>query len=144
MVLPKAVPVTNLVAKPEVLAAFDATGAVVNTFMPGIGSIFALALGGLYHGYRQVRNRKVNEALIQGVETARAVLTTTPQGQAADAQFVKWLMDHQKEAGVFSTVSGLVDQLTDNPAARLTAQEISERLRQAEQRTAGEKAAAVA
>ena len=79
---------------------------MVNTFAPGIGSIVALALGGLYHGYRQVRNRKVNEALIQGVETARAVLTTTPQGQAADAQFVKWLMDHQKEAGVFTTVSG--------------------------------------
>ena len=59
----------------------------------------------MYHGYRQVRNRKVNEALVQGVETARAILTTTPQGQAADAQFVKWLMDHQKEAGVFTTVS---------------------------------------
>src|ERR1035438_2644533 len=102
------VPVTNLVAKPEALAAIDATGSVVNTFAPGIGSILALALGGLYHGYQQVRNRKVNEALIQGVETAREVLTTTPQGQAADAQFVKWLMDHQKEAGVFTTVSGQI------------------------------------
>jgi hypothetical protein len=134
------VPVTNLVAKPEALATIEATGSIVNTFAPGIGSILALALGGLYHGYRQVRNRKVNEALVQGVETARAVLATTAQGQAADAQFVKWLMEHQKEAGVFATVSGLVDQLSDNPAARLTAQEISERLRRAEQRT--EKAAA--
>jgi hypothetical protein len=128
------VPVTNLVAKPEVLAAIDATGSVVNTFMPGIGSIFALALGGLYHGYRQVRNRKVNEVLIQGVETARAVLTTTPQGQAADAQFVRWLMDHQKEAGVFTTVTGLVDQLTDNPAAKITAQEIAQRVQLAQQK----------
>jgi hypothetical protein len=124
------VPVTNLVAKPEAEATIGAVGGVVNTFAPGIGSILALALGGLYHGYRQVRNRKVNEALIQGVETARAVLTTTPQGQAADAQFGKWLMDHQKEAGVFTTVSGLVEQLTDNPAARITAQEIAERVRQ--------------
>jgi glycerol-3-phosphate dehydrogenase len=80
-----------------------------------------------------VRNRKVNEALIQGVETARAVLETTPQGQAADAQFVKWLMEHQKEAGVFTTVSTLVDQLCDNPAAKLTAQEIVERLQRAQQ-----------
>ncbi|HOC58226.1 MAG TPA: hypothetical protein PKI20_21595 [Verrucomicrobiota bacterium] len=127
------VPVTNLVAKPEALAAIDAVGSVTNTFLPGIGSILALALGGLYHGYRQVRNRKVNEALIQGVETARAVLTTTPQGQAADAQFVKWLMDHQKEAGVFTTVSGLVEQLTDNPAAKMTAQEIAQRVQQAQQ-----------
>ena len=112
--------------------------------MLGIGSILALALGGLYHGYRQVRNRKVNEALIQGVETARAVLTTTPQGQAADAQFVKWLMDHQKEAGVFTTVSGLVEQLTDNPAAKMTAQEIAQRLQQAQQQRGTSQATTVA
>jgi hypothetical protein len=138
------VPVTNLVAKPEVLAAFDAVGSVTNTFLPGIGSILALALGGLYHGYRQVRNRKVNEALVQGVETARAVLTTTPQGQAVDAQFVKWLMDHQKEAGVFTTVSGLVEQLSDNPAAKLTAQEIAQRVQQAQQQRTASQAAAAA
>jgi hypothetical protein len=130
------VPVTNLVAKPEVEAAFSAAGSVVNTFAPGVGSILALALAGLYHGYRQVRNRKVNEALVQGVETARAVLTTTPQGQAVDAQFVKWLMDHQKEAGVFTTVSGLVEQLSDNPAAKMTAQEIAERVERARLTTA--------
>jgi hypothetical protein len=74
----------------------------------------------------------VNEALVQGVETARAVLTTTPQGQAADAQFVRWLMEHQKEAGVFATVSALVDQVSDNPAARLTAQEIADQVRRAQ------------
>jgi len=125
------VPVTNLVARPEIEAAIGAGGSILNTFLPGVGSMMALALGGLYHGYRQVRNRKVNEALIQGVETARAVLETTPQGQAADAQFVKWLMEHQKEAGVFATVSGLVEELTDNPAARLTAQGIAERVRAA-------------
>ena len=136
------VPVTNLVAKPEAEAAIQAIGSVTNTFAPGIGSIVALALAGLYHGYRQVRNRKINEALVQGVETARAVLTTTPQGQAVDAQFVKWLMDHQKEAGVFTTVSGLVEQLTDNPAARLTAQEISARVQRATQVGASVAAAA--
>jgi hypothetical protein len=127
------VPVTNLVARPEAEAAISATGSIVNAFAPGIGSIVALALGGLYHGYRQVRNRKVNEALIQGVETARAVLTTTPQGQAADAQLVRWLMEHQKEAGVFATVSALVDKVSDNPAAKMTAEEIAERVRRAQQ-----------
>jgi hypothetical protein len=127
------VPVTNLVAKPEALAVIDAAGSITNLFVPGVGSILALALGGLYHGYRQVRNRKVNEALIQGVETARAVLTTTPQGQAADAQLVKWLMQHQREAGVLATVSDLVEKVSDQPAARMTAQEIRERLQRAEQ-----------
>jgi hypothetical protein len=136
------VPVTNLVAKAEAEAAIGAVGSVVNTFAPGIGSILALALGGLYHGYRQVRNRKVNEALVQGVETARAVLTTTPQGKAADAQLVKWLMDHQREAGVLGTVSDLVETVSDNPAARMTAQEIMQRVLAAQQRSASPVAAA--
>jgi len=38
---------------------------------------------------------------------------------------------HQKEAGVFAAVSGLVDQLSDNPAAKLTAVEIMERVQRA-------------
>jgi chorismate mutase len=70
------------------------------------------------------------------VETSRAVLTTTPQGKAADAQFVKWLMDHQREAGVLSTVSDLVESESDNPAARMTAQEIMQRVLAAQQRRA--------
>ena len=45
---------------------------------------------------------------------------------------MKWLMEHQKEAGVFSTVSGLVDQLSDNPAAKMTAQEIASRVQKAQ------------
>jgi hypothetical protein len=127
------VPVTNLIARPEAEATIQAAGSVINTFAPGVGSIVALALGGLYHGYRQVRNRKVNEALVQGVETARAVLATTPQGQAVDGQFVKWLMDHQQEAGVFTTVSDLVAQVSDSPAAKLAAEEIAQRVKLAQQ-----------
>jgi hypothetical protein len=125
------VPVTNLVAKPGAESIIQGTATIVNTFAPGLGSLFALALGGLYHGYRQVRNKKVNSALVQGVETARAILETTPQGQAADAQFLKWLMENQKAAGVFTVVSDLVDQHSDNPAAKLTAQEILERIQKA-------------
>ncbi len=134
------VPVTNLVAKPEAEATIQAAGSVINTFLPGIGSIFALVLGGLYHGYRQVRNKQVNGALVQAVETARAVLETTPQGQSADAQFVKWLKEHQKEAGVFTTVSELVEQLTDNPAAKMTAQEIQDRIERTQDKELNEAA----
>jgi hypothetical protein len=130
------VPVTNLVASPAVLATIGAVGAVGDTYLPGIGSMIALLLGSLYHGYRQIRNRKVNEALVQGVETARAILETTPQGKVADAQFVKWLMEHQKEAGVFATVATLVDNLSDHPAAKLTAQEIAQRVKQAQRQMA--------
>jgi hypothetical protein len=61
------------------------------------------------------------------------VLETAPQGQAADAQFVRWLMEHQEAAGVFTTVSMLVDTLSDNPA---TAQRIVERMQRSQQQTA--------
>ncbi len=86
-------PVTTLVAKLGAGAASEAPGSVVNTFARGIGSIATLTLCGPYHGYHRLRNRKVNEAVIQGVETARAVLATTRQVQAAGAQFLKWLME---------------------------------------------------
>jgi hypothetical protein len=130
------VPVTNLVSSTTADAGISAAGSLVNLFARGLGSVIALALGGLYHGYCQVRNRKVNEALVQGVETARAVLTSTPQGQAADAVFVKWLMEHQKAAGVFGAVSELVDRVSDNPAAKMTAQEIAKRAQEAQERVA--------
>ncbi len=55
-----------------------------------------------------------------------------------DAALVKWLMEHQKEAGVFATVATLVDALTDNPAAKLTAQEIAERVQASATRAKGE------
>lgn len=69
--------------------------------------------------------------------TARAILETTPQGQAADSQFVKWLKEHQKEAGVFAVISDLVDQHSDNPAAKLTAQEILDRIQKAQSTSCG-------
>jgi hypothetical protein len=127
------VPVTNLVAKPEALAAIEADGlcrqhvrclALAASWRWRWGAVSRVPTGPQSQGER---------GAVQGVETARAVLTTTPQGQAADAQFVKWLMDHQKEAGVFTTVSGLVEQLSDNPAAKMTAQEIAQRVQQAQQ-----------
>jgi len=65
-------------------------------------------------------------------EIAWAVLMTTPRGQAADAAFVKWLMEHQKEAGVLGTVSDLVDQGTDAPTALVAAQEIRDRVKRAQ------------
>ena len=42
-------------------------------------------------------------------------------------------MDQQKEGGVFATVSQVVDQVSDNPAARLTAEEIAGRVQQSRQ-----------
>jgi len=52
-------------------------------------------------------------------------------------------MEHQKEAGVFATVSGLVDQLSDNPAAKMTAQEIAQRVQQGQQQRIASQAVVV-
>jgi len=123
-----AVTYTNWLERPAIVAGIGAAGTVVDTFVPEVGTLISLALAGLYGAWARLRNRKVNEALVQGVETARAMLEQTPQGQAVDAEFVRWLQAHQKEAGVFVAVSRLVDQYSDNPAARVAAQEIAGRL----------------
>ena len=109
----------------------------MTTFAPRIGSILALGLGGLYHGYRQVRNRRVNEALVQGVETARAVLTSAPQGQAADALFVKGSWSTRRRRGSLRRSRNLADKTSDNPAAKMTAQEIAERVKSASVKRVG-------
>ncbi len=52
--------------------------------------------------------------------------------QAADAAFVKWLMTHPQEIGAFTTVSTLVDSYNDNPAAKLTAPQILDRIQRSQ------------
>lgn len=94
----------------------------------GVGGLAGAAISGLYSIWASARNRKVNTALIQGIETAREVLTTTPQGEAADAEFVRWLKAHQRETGVISLVSSLVAKTADNDAAKSAAELIAERV----------------
>ena len=129
--VPEVVAVTNLVDRPGVLAAIELLPKGVDTFVPGLGSLLGLALAGAYHMYQQARNKKVSAALVQGVETARAVLTTTPQGQAADDALVAWLKAHQREAGVLGAVSSLVEAQADNAAAKMAAAEIAARVARA-------------
>lgn len=45
---------------------------------------------------------------------------------------MRWLKGHHKATGVFETVSVLVQSLVDNPAAKMTAQEILDRVRRAQ------------
>ena len=123
--------VTNLVDRPGVLASIECLPNAVDSAVPGLGSLLALVLGGAYHMYRQMRNKQVTAALVQGVETARAVLTTTPQGMAADAELVAWLKDHQRAAGVLGTVTAAVEATADNPAALAAAAEIAGRVKRA-------------
>ena len=49
---------------------------------------------------------------IAQVPLGQLVDIRTTDGPPADAQFVKWLMEHQKEAAVFTTVAALEDQVS--------------------------------
>ena len=100
-------PVTNWLERPAVETAITAGGGVLNGFFPGLGGLVTAGLMGAYHIYASVQNKKVNKALTQGVETAREIIQTTPQGQAVDAAFVTWLQKHQTANGVISTVASL-------------------------------------
>lgn len=122
-----AVPVTNLVARPEVETGIKATGTIVDTFAPGLGGLVGAALMGAYHIYQAGRNKKTNGALVQGIETARSILAATPQGEAADAEFVRWLKNNQKAVGVWKAIAPLVE-LVDNDAAKEAASLIQERV----------------
>jgi len=124
------VPVTNLVAKPEMLATIEATGSIVNAFLRALehgGAVTGRAVSRLPAGAQPQGERSPGAGRGDGTGCSH----DHAAGQAADAAFVKWLMEHQKEAGVFASVSGLVDQLTDNPAAEAVAREIAERVQKA-------------
>jgi hypothetical protein len=59
------------------------------------------------HIHRDVEEHAICSSTEPAGETEQAEQASeTTQGWAADAQFVKWLMEHQKEAGVFRTVCG--------------------------------------
>jgi hypothetical protein len=80
----------------------------------------------------------------------RVVSLRTPGAKRGQTLFrvgdmLQYLDELAREQGesVTGEVSSLVDQLSDNPAARMTAQEIAQRVQQAQQqRTAGQAVAA--
>lgn len=128
-------PITNVVEEyvfspgDRVQAVSETAQSVGNSLMPGAGSLAGLIVTGLGWLYASVRSRSKGKALaavIQGLETARAVLKQAPQGQELDAKLVKWLIRHQAEAGVLKDVSVLVQRTVDNEDAQAVAKAISE------------------
>jgi hypothetical protein len=118
------IPQYELAPKEAAETAIKATGGVVGGLF-GFGGLAATLLGGVYHTYMQIRNRRINAALTQAIETGREVLKSTPQGQQLDAAYVQWLQQHQTQAGVINAVAGMVNSFVDNDAAKAAAQLIS-------------------
>ncbi len=91
------------------------------------GELAGIVLGGMLGAYgliRSSRAAKTAGVLAQIIETGRQVLQSTPQGQALDQQWKLWMMQHQAEQGVVLDVIKLLDNVVDEPSAKLTAQEL--------------------
>jgi hypothetical protein len=122
--------VTNLIdkaelqPKAEVDSILRETGQTIGGLF-GAGGIGAALLSLLYQGYASMRNRRINAALLQSVETAREIKKDTPQGQEIEARYLAWLKDNQRGAQIITTVGKLVDTFVDNEAAREAAKLIA-------------------
>jgi hypothetical protein len=120
------VPSTQLVDRPSTETAASGIGAAVGGLW-GLGGLASTGLLGLLHFYRNIRNKQLNGAFVQAIQTGRELLATT-QGEQAKAAYTNWLIQHQSATGVISAVTKMVPDLVDNPAAREAAQFIAEQL----------------
>jgi hypothetical protein len=91
------------------------------------GQLLGVILGGVIGAYGLIRSSRATKTagvLAQVIETGRQVLQATPQGQALDAQWKTWMIQHQAEQGVMSDVVKLLNQAVDEPSAKITAQDL--------------------
>lgn len=132
--------VTNVAAVPYLVPSTNATatagsvGAIVNAFVPGIGSLVTeglLAALGIFLGVRNRqfagKNSTLSQAagvLAQIVETGREVMAKTPQGQQAADAFTAWMVTHQAETETIAEISRIVQRTTSNTEAQQAANQI--------------------
>lgn len=87
----------------------------------GVGELVGMGLAALFGLYGTLRSRKANKTaavLAQIIETGRAVLQSTPQGQQLDERWVQWMQRHQAEAGVMQEVIALLAKVVDTDSAK--------------------------
>lgn len=116
----------QLVDRPSTETAVGGVAGAVGSLW-GFGGLASTGVLGLLHLYRNIRNRQLNAAFVQAIQTSRELLATT-QGEQAKAAYTNWLIQHQTATRVISAVSKMVPDLVDNPAAREAAQFIVEQL----------------
>ena len=93
----------------------------------GVGGIVGTLLSAVFGVWAKLRsntNRKTAAVLAQIIEAGRKVMTTTPQGQAAEGQWVRWMSKHQTEAGVVLEVSKLLKQVVNKESAQVVADQL--------------------
>jgi hypothetical protein len=131
---------TNWVQRTDVVETYDMkpgpnadaiveTGRVVGNIAGGWGGIVGTVLAGVFGLWASLRSRKSNQTaavLTQIIETGRAILQTTPQGQQLDEKWKTWMISHQAETGVITEVMKLVNSVVDEPTAKATAAKLLE------------------
>lgn len=122
--------VVSIQPNPVVETQIRAVGGAVGGLW-GLGPLAALLAGSVYHTYCRVRNRNITGALVQEIETARDVLSTTPQGEKLDAAMVDWLKKHQAEAGIAEAVATLLKTTVHNDAAQALSQITADTIKKA-------------
>lgn len=99
-------------------------GSIVNTFVPGLGGIIGIALTGAAGIWARWRSRKANEALIAGVQTGREIIKAIATDPEVDVEYRRWLIEHEREVGVYEQITKLIEKTRDEPAAREDAKAI--------------------
>lgn len=116
-----------------VRGAQEIGGAVASPW--GASGIVSGIIGGIAALYAGFRNRALNKdnkdldkvagGLAQAIETYREVVKSGPQGEAVDAAFKQWLIQHQAETQTISRVAEVVADNVNNLEAKHAAQQIS-------------------
>lgn len=84
----------------------------------------AFAVWGKLRSTAATNSAKTAGVLAQVIEVGRQVLQTTPQGQALDAQWKQWMIQHQAQTGVIQQVISIVNNVVDNESAKAAAAEL--------------------
>ena len=89
-----------------------------------VGELVALLCAGAFGVWAQLRTSKatkVSAVLAQVIETGRAVLRMSPQGQKVDEKWKAWMITHQAQQGVVEDVVKLLATVVDDKTAYETA-----------------------
>jgi hypothetical protein len=86
-----------------------------------VGELVALLCAGAFGVWAQIRTTKATKVagvLAQVIETGRAVLQSSPQGQKLDEKWKAWMITHQAEQGVIEDVVKLLATAVDDGTAK--------------------------
>lgn len=131
------IPITNRVTLTNYVEGYDfkantnatavvETGTAIGNFF-GVGGLVGTilaALFGLWGKMRSTQALKTAGVLAEIIEAGRKVLSTTPQGQNLEMQWVAWMSKHQTETGVVLEVAKLLKQVVNAESAQKVADQI--------------------